>query len=690
MIEPNKLSPFRHFCITIGAIPSSYKESLTYYEMLEWLCKYLQDTVIPAVNNNAEAVDELQAAYVTLKDYVDHYFDNLDIQEEINNKLDEMADSGQLTDIIAQYLQLSGVLCFNTLSDLAAAENITEGSSCYILGEDTYNDGKCAFYKIRQLTVHDTIDGYNIVALDISDTLIAERLPNYYDNKTISIENDLDDLTKEFNNNKQGTLNLMNNMIYDFGNRYSQGIAITGKNLYVYASDNKLMKFDLDTLTYVNQTTVDLEHGNDMCIIGNYIYAAPADSIKKIIKYDITGNTTEEINVSIDEGQVVAICKENDDNLILLGDTGFGSSFVDSSFYRYTISSGTLTKLNFSSDTVLNYYAAQTIEYLNGYIYFLVSTPDQIIKIKVDGNDLTLENIYNLPDIDNLGLNIGEYEGIAVCKQYGDNCLMLSSHIVDSELGRTLKFYVINPINNVPLYPVNYPDVFSTETADYNINLYIDNTSSLIETGSVNYPFHTLERALNCARNRKQVSNILIKNTAGTTFNLYCDSIKHVNCSINCIASNVILNYQRILHSNVIIDNDVSMTLKNKVYSGKENYGTINSSTVILKNCNLDVQDGIVVHKSTIKLVSVTGTANNSDNFIFKLRHLSVSMDGINWSNWTTNSKKYYSIYGASKLEKVSDDGGTQASQQTFFTNNIDTSGSTAICVIFSGKHYTD
>lgn len=176
MIEPNKLSPFRHFCMSIGAIPSSYKESLTYYEMLEWLCKYLEDTVIPAVNNNAEALEEVQEAFVTLKNYVDHYFDDLDIEQQIDDKLDEMAESGQLTDIIAQYLQLAGVLAFDTISDLVAAENIVNGSTCYVLGDSTYNDGNGAFYKIRTVTNSDVIDGFNIVALDVSDTLVAERL----------------------------------------------------------------------------------------------------------------------------------------------------------------------------------------------------------------------------------------------------------------------------------------------------------------------------------------------------------------------------------------------------------------------------------------------------------------------------------------------------------------------------------
>ena len=42
--------------------------------------------------------------FTTLYNYVHDYFDNLDVQEEINNKLDAMADDGTLEALIAEYL----------------------------------------------------------------------------------------------------------------------------------------------------------------------------------------------------------------------------------------------------------------------------------------------------------------------------------------------------------------------------------------------------------------------------------------------------------------------------------------------------------------------------------------------------------------------------------------------------------
>lgn len=104
MKQSEKLNPFGRFCCTIGNLPTSYMLSLTYEEQLIWFCKYLEETVIPAVNNNAEALEELQNLFIELKTYVDNYFDDLDVQDEINHKIDEMARDGSLTNIIKAYV----------------------------------------------------------------------------------------------------------------------------------------------------------------------------------------------------------------------------------------------------------------------------------------------------------------------------------------------------------------------------------------------------------------------------------------------------------------------------------------------------------------------------------------------------------------------------------------------------------
>ena len=137
-IDVNSLHPFTRFCCSIGAIPASYLVSLTYEEQLLWLCNYLENTVIPTVNNNGEAVAELQGLYTQLKNYVDNYFANLDVQQEINNKLDEMAEDGTLDNIINQQIfsQIN-----QDISNLKNTVNILTLPKKYLLVGDSYGEG---------------------------------------------------------------------------------------------------------------------------------------------------------------------------------------------------------------------------------------------------------------------------------------------------------------------------------------------------------------------------------------------------------------------------------------------------------------------------------------------------------------------------------------------------------------------
>lgn len=122
-------NPFKYFCTTIGYIPTSYKDSLDYYEQLLWLVKFLENKVIPAVDNNALAVTELQGLYIQLKNYVDHYFDNLDLQEEVNNKLDEMAASGELNELIHKLDD------FSNSNKINAGNNLLTNSSLWVTND---------------------------------------------------------------------------------------------------------------------------------------------------------------------------------------------------------------------------------------------------------------------------------------------------------------------------------------------------------------------------------------------------------------------------------------------------------------------------------------------------------------------------------------------------------------------------
>ena len=85
-------------------LPLAFDESMSYYECLCAMLEYLNETIVPDINNANEGLGELQEFYEELQEYVNTYFDNLDVQNEINTKLDKMASDGTLYNIINNQL----------------------------------------------------------------------------------------------------------------------------------------------------------------------------------------------------------------------------------------------------------------------------------------------------------------------------------------------------------------------------------------------------------------------------------------------------------------------------------------------------------------------------------------------------------------------------------------------------------
>lgn len=190
-IDAKTLRPFRRFIYTIGELPTSYLMSMTYEEQLIWLCNYITQTVIPTINNNGKAVKELQDKFIELKNYIDDYFENLDVQEEINNKLDDMAESGQLQEIIAEYLNLITNLVFNNVNDMKEAVNLVNGNYVKTLGFYELGDGGSAYYHIRNVTNIDVIDEHFIIALN-DPNLVAEftQIEKDFHSKQVGLKGD--------------------------------------------------------------------------------------------------------------------------------------------------------------------------------------------------------------------------------------------------------------------------------------------------------------------------------------------------------------------------------------------------------------------------------------------------------------------------------------------------------------------
>lgn len=215
------------FCYVIGMLPSSYKLALTYEEQILVIGKYLEETVIPALNNNAEAVLQLQNLFIALKDFVENYFDNLDVQDEINNKLNQMEQDGTLDNIINQ--QIFGEIeenienikqnydkVFNTSEEMKLDTTLKNGMKIKTLGYYEINDGGGANYIIDD-SVDETFYQENIQNNLKANLIFSKNL--YVEQIGMKGDNDFDN-TLLFNNlinllsDKKILINSLPNKIY--------------------------------------------------------------------------------------------------------------------------------------------------------------------------------------------------------------------------------------------------------------------------------------------------------------------------------------------------------------------------------------------------------------------------------------------------------------------------------------------
>ena len=192
---PN-LPPFKAFLAS--NIPAVYDNTMSYYDELTALIHYLEKEVIPAVNATGAATTQLQNLFTELKSYVDNYFDNLDVQEEINNKLDQMAEAGTLQEIISEYLNATALWGFDSVADMKSSTNLINGSFAKTLGYYAKNDGGGATYKIRSVTNDDTVDEMFLIEIgDPENQLVAELvLDNEVNIKQIGGRSQAQDGTK--------------------------------------------------------------------------------------------------------------------------------------------------------------------------------------------------------------------------------------------------------------------------------------------------------------------------------------------------------------------------------------------------------------------------------------------------------------------------------------------------------------
>lgn len=101
--ELEYIEPFKYQLLQSFPFIADDFDQLTAYGLY---CK-LADKINEVVANNNNLNDDMLLyiqQFNNLKTYVDNYFDNLDVQDEIDNKLNEMTESGELNSILSTYV----------------------------------------------------------------------------------------------------------------------------------------------------------------------------------------------------------------------------------------------------------------------------------------------------------------------------------------------------------------------------------------------------------------------------------------------------------------------------------------------------------------------------------------------------------------------------------------------------------
>ena len=97
--EYKNLTPFKWFVLENFPFIEADFDALTEWQLFCKLGKEM-NKIINSENTIGTQMENVTNAFIDLQNYVNNYFDNLDVQDEVNNKLNEMAQDGTLENII--------------------------------------------------------------------------------------------------------------------------------------------------------------------------------------------------------------------------------------------------------------------------------------------------------------------------------------------------------------------------------------------------------------------------------------------------------------------------------------------------------------------------------------------------------------------------------------------------------------
>ena len=174
--EYKNLTPFKWFVLENFPFIEADFDALTEWQLFCKLGKEM-NKIINSENILGSQMENVTNAFIELQNFVNNYFANLDVQEEINNKLNQMAEDGTLQNIITEFLKINSLITFNTVNDLKNSINLAENSFAKTLGFYEINDGGMAIYKIKKADENIIANEMNIISI-LNTDLVAVLIAN--------------------------------------------------------------------------------------------------------------------------------------------------------------------------------------------------------------------------------------------------------------------------------------------------------------------------------------------------------------------------------------------------------------------------------------------------------------------------------------------------------------------------------
>lgn len=170
----NNLTPFKLCVLQNFPFIEGDFDAVTNYQLLCKVVEYLNN-VIDNNNKQNTNITQLEQNFIILYNYVKDYFNNLDVQDEINKKLDEMVSDGTIMRLFTSLVPYVCVEWFGAKGDgtsddtnafisaLAASDYVLCNSKKYKIGNINLASNK--HINFNNATITDTSDDlFNIIS----------------------------------------------------------------------------------------------------------------------------------------------------------------------------------------------------------------------------------------------------------------------------------------------------------------------------------------------------------------------------------------------------------------------------------------------------------------------------------------------------------------------------------------------